>query len=144
MSDEARSEDIDLEELPDLLERLRDWQQWEKTGHNHDVLKETIAAVEALRERVASQEKRYKLYQHIAKSIQHALHGKDVQKDILEVFDETITRANAAEARVVELAEALEGLLKHFDPETGYVCSRELATENDWKVARAVLKKAGP
>ncbi len=45
----ADPEAIDLAELSDLLDRLRAWQYWEKTGHNYNVLTETIAAVEALR-----------------------------------------------------------------------------------------------
>ncbi len=46
----------DLDELPDLIERLNAWRQWEKTGHNHDLLAEAIAVVEALRERASDNE----------------------------------------------------------------------------------------
>lgn len=41
-----------LNALPYLIGRLNDWRQWEKVGHNHDLLKEAITAIEALRERV--------------------------------------------------------------------------------------------
>ena len=43
---------IDLGALPDLLERLRDLQEWEKTGRTYDLLTEAIVVIEALRERV--------------------------------------------------------------------------------------------
>ncbi len=49
--------ETDLNELPDLVERLNAWQQWKKTGHSHDLLTEAITAVEALRERVAEMER---------------------------------------------------------------------------------------
>ncbi|HDZ40045.1 MAG TPA: hypothetical protein ENH62_17535 [Marinobacter sp.] len=64
-----------------------------------------IAAVKTLRERVAELENRYKLYKHIAKGVRGALDGEHTQRDILEVFDATVDRAEAAEARV-EILEA--------------------------------------
>ena len=69
--------------------------------------KDLVAAVEALRERVADLESRYKLYKHIAKSVRGALDGEHTQRDILKIFDEQVDRAEAAEAREVELAVAL-------------------------------------
>jgi hypothetical protein len=62
-----------------------------------------IAAVEALRERVTQQEKKYGLYKHIAKSIRGVLDGEHTQRDILGVFDSVVDRVEAAETRVVEL-----------------------------------------
>ena len=44
---------FDPHDLPDLIERLHSRQQWEKVGHNHDLLEEALKAIEALRERVA-------------------------------------------------------------------------------------------
>lgn len=35
-------------EYPDLIERLRDRQEWEKVGHNHDLLKDSADAIEHL------------------------------------------------------------------------------------------------
>jgi len=67
----------------------------------------------ALRARVAELESRYKLYKHIAKSVRGALDGEHTQRDILKIFDEQVDRAEAAEAREVELAVALERARQH-------------------------------
>ncbi len=45
-----------LIESPDLIERLDDWRQWEKTGYNHDLLKQAITAIKILQKRVAELE----------------------------------------------------------------------------------------
>ena len=114
MSNEARSEDNPLDWQPTIFDLQRAAEArcekgpFDNPSTAYRECKRLADAVEALRGQVASQEKRYKLYQHIAKSIQHALHGKDIQKDILEVFNDTITRAESAEAENAKLAKEIE------------------------------------
>ena len=48
----------DLDELPDLIRRLNDWRQWEKTGYNHDLLKSAVEALQGAEARAAKLEKK--------------------------------------------------------------------------------------
>ncbi len=90
--------------------------EYQQGGNPHE-LHELVTAegcshlvknIKELRERVADCESRYKLYKHIAKSVRGALDGEHTQRDILREFDIVLARAEAAEARVVELAEHLD------------------------------------
>ena len=79
---------IDLDEVPDLLERLLEWQRFEKTGWNHDAIKDARAAIEALREGIKITKGNFE---------SEAFFWKE--------------RAEAAEARVVELEGALQQIM---------------------------------
>lgn len=61
-----------------------------------DEMTEVADAIERL-------EREYALYKHIAKRVEHAMHAKNIQEEVLKVFDEQVERAEAAER---ELAEA--------------------------------------
>ena len=107
--DDTSVVDLGTIDLDNLVKLLRAPQKGEK-GFYRRRRSEAADAVEALRESVADLESRYKLYKHIAKSVRGALDGEHTQRDILKIFDEQVDRAEAAEARVAELAGALEAV----------------------------------
>jgi hypothetical protein len=109
-----------------------------------------IAAVEALREKVASQETRHGLYKHVAKSVRGALDGEHTQRDILRIFDEQIAGREAAEAREAALAKLIQVILDVAADATVLDAWRKEARaalaatpEQALKRARAVQKVAG-
>ncbi len=122
--------EIDLDELPDLVERLCSWRDFEKTGCNHDVLVEAIAAVEALRERVAELTEPHDGPCHYCSRTTNSLAGNPSEWPLMFCHEEDPGRskhhhvgcvtkklrsAEAAEARETELAGALNDVAEFME-----------------------------
>ncbi len=101
------------------LDRLRAWQYWEKTGHNYNVLTETIAAVEALRNQ-----------------------GTELESEIEQAIKWQqfyMNKAEASEARADELVEVLTEAIAKCSACGG---TEKVATE--WTVDGVVGESVAP